>query len=70
MKAFKKIGAVLADVLIVLVFLVSVVLIIANITADKENGGQPNVFGYVINSVQSDSMAPTFSKALWSSVSW
>lgn len=62
MKAFKKIGAVLADVLIVLVFLVSVVLIIANITSDKENGGQPNVFGYVINSVQSDSMAPTFSK--------
>ena len=62
MKAFKKIGAVIADVLIILVFLVSVVLIIANITSDKENGGQPNVFGYVINSVQSDSMAPTFSK--------
>ena len=62
MNTLKKIGGIALDILIVLVFLVSVVLIIANITSDKENGGQPNVFGYVINSVQSESMSGTFEK--------
>lgn len=62
MKTLKKIGSIALDVLIVLVFAVSVVLIIANITSDKENGGQPNVFGYVMNTVQSDSMTGTFEK--------
>lgn len=60
MKTLKKIGTIIADVLIIAIFLISVILIIANITSDKENGGQPNVFGYVINSVQSDSMSGTF----------
>lgn len=62
MKALKKIGTVLADVLIILVFVISVILVIANLSVDKENGGQPNVFGYVISSVQSDSMSGTFEK--------
>ena len=62
MKTVKKIASVALDVLIVLVFAVSVLLVVANITADKEKGEQPNVFGYVINSVQSESMSGTFEK--------
>lgn len=62
MKTLKKIGTVVLDVLIISIFVVSVILVIANITSDKENGGQPNVFGYVINSVQSNSMSGTFEK--------
>lgn len=60
MKTWKKIGSIALDLVIVLVFLVSAVLIVANVT--KEEGEQPNVFGYVINSVQSESMAGTFEK--------
>ncbi len=62
MKTFKKIVSVALDILVVLVFLIAVLLVVANITADKEKGEQPNVFGYVINSVQSDSMSGTFEK--------
>ena len=62
MKTLKKIGKVALDVLIVIVFIISVVLVIANITSDKKNGEQPNVFGYVISSVQSESMSGTFEK--------
>ncbi len=62
METFKKIGKVALDILIVLVFVISVISVISNITSDKENGGQPNVFGYVINSVQSESMSGTFEK--------
>jgi signal peptidase len=36
--------------------------VVANITVDRDKGEQPNVFGYVISSVQSDSMAGTFEK--------
>ena len=62
MKTLKKIGKVAVDVLIVVVFIISVILVIANLTADKDNGEQPNVFGYVISSVQSESMSGTFEK--------
>lgn len=62
MKTFKKIASVSLDILVVLVFLIAVLLVVANITADKENGEQPNVFGYVISSVQSESMSGTFEK--------
>lgn len=62
MKTLKKIGKVAVDVLIVIVFIISVILVIANLTADKDNGEQPNVFGYVISSVQSESMSGTFEK--------
>jgi len=60
MKTLKKIGDIALDVVIVLVFLVSVVLIISNLTTKE--GEQPNVFGYVINAVQSESMSGTFEK--------
>lgn len=62
MKTLKKIGKVAVDVLIVIVFIISVILVIANLTADKDKGEQPNVFGYVISSVQSESMSGTFEK--------
>ncbi len=61
-KTLQKIGSVILDVLVVLVFVISMLLVVANLTADKENGELPNVFGYVINSVQSDSMSGTFEK--------
>ena len=61
-KTLQKIGSVILDVLVVLVFVISILLVVANLTADKENGELPNVFGYVINSVQSDSMSGTFEK--------
>lgn len=62
MKTLKKIGKVAVDVLIVVVFIISVILVIANLTVDKDKGEQPNVFGYVISSVQSESMSGTFEK--------
>ena len=58
----KKIGGVAIDVLVVIVFILSAILVFANLTVDKENGETPNVFGYVINSVQSESMSGTFEK--------
>lgn len=62
MQILKKIGKVALDVLIIIVFVISVFLVIANIGVDREKGEQPNVFGYVINSVQSESMSGTFEK--------
>lgn len=62
MKTFKKIASIALDIIVVLVFIVAVLLVVANITADREKGEQPNVFGYVINSVQSESMSGTFEK--------
>ena len=62
MNTLKKIGKVTVDVLIIIIFVISVILVIANITSDKKKGEQPNVFGYVVNSVQSESMSGTFEK--------
>ena len=62
MQILKKIGKVAVDVLIIIVFIISVLLVISNIGVDRENGEQPNVFGYVMNSVQSESMSGTFEK--------
>ena len=55
MKILKRIGSILLDVLIVIVFIVSTLVVIATITAKRENG-QANVLGYTINSVQTESM--------------
>ncbi len=62
MKILRKVCSVIIDVLIVIVFLISTVLVVANITVDKENGETANIFGYVVNSVQSESMSGTFEK--------
>ena len=55
MEILKKIGSIIVDVLIVIVFIISLLFVIASITAKRENG-QANVFGYTANSVQTDSM--------------
>lgn len=55
MKKLKKIGSIALDVLIVIVFVISLLVVIASITAKREKG-QANVFGYTVNSVQTDSM--------------
>lgn len=57
----KKIGSVLVDVLIVVVFIISTLVVIASVTANR-TGGQPSIFGYVFSSVQTDSMEPTINK--------
>lgn len=62
MKTLKTIGGILVDALIIVVFVVSLLLVIANLGVDRRSGEQPNVFGYVMNTVQSDSMAETFHK--------
>ena len=62
MKTFKKVAGIVIDVLIVIIFLISAVLVVANATVDKENGETANIFGYVIHSVQSESMSGTFEK--------
>lgn len=55
MKILKKIGSIALDVLIVIVFIISLLVVVASITAKRENG-QANVLGYTVNSVQTDSM--------------
>ena len=55
MKVLKKIGSV------VIVFIISLLVVIASITAKRENG-QANVFGYTANSVQTDSMKGTINE--------
>ena len=61
MKVLKKIGSIAIDVLIVIVFIISLLVVIASITAKRENG-QANVFGYTANSVQTDSMKGTINE--------
>lgn len=58
MEKAKKIFDVVINVLICLIFVVSIFVIIAN-SSIKENG-VPNLFGYTMASVQSDSMTGTF----------
>ena len=60
-KVLKKIGSVLVDVLIIIVFIVSTIVVIASVTANR-TGGQPSVMGYVFSSVQTDSMQGTINK--------
>ena len=60
-ETFKKIGSVIIDVLIVIVFIISTVVVIASVTANR-TGGQPSVLGYVFSSVQTDSMQGTINK--------
>lgn len=60
-ETLKKIGSVIVDVLIVIVFIISTVVVIASISANR-TGGQPSVLGYVFSSVQTDSMQGTINK--------
>lgn len=60
MNTVKKVVGIIVDVLIVLIFAVSLLVIIAN--AGRKEGEQPSIFGYTFSAVQSDSMKPTFDK--------
>ena len=55
---FKRIGSIALDALIVFIFIISILVVIAGMSARDANG-QANVFGYVAFSVQTDSMEPT-----------
>ncbi len=54
-----KIGGIIVDVLIVIAFVASIFVVVANISAKNDNE-QPNIFGYTFDSVQTNSMSPTF----------
>lgn len=60
-ETLKRIGSIFVDILIVIVFIISTLVVIASITANR-TGGQPSVFGYVFSSVQTDSMQGTINK--------
>jgi len=62
MEKVKKIASIALSVFIVLLFVASAILVIANLSVDRKKGETPNLFGYVMNSVQSNSMKGTFSK--------
>ena len=55
---FRKIGSIALDVLIVFIFIISILVVIAGMSA-RGTDGQANVFGYVAFSVQTDSMEGT-----------
>ena len=59
MKTFKKVGNIVLDVFVVLIFIIAVGIIISNVSANNKNK-QANLFGYVTYSVQRDSMSGTF----------
>jgi signal peptidase len=54
----KRIGSAVLDVLIIFIFIISILVVIAGMSA-RGADGQANVFGYVAFSVQTDSMEPT-----------
>ena len=61
MKVLKRAGAILVDVVIVVLVLLSIIISISSITA-KANNGVPDLFGYSPFSVQTDSMSPEIVK--------
>lgn len=60
MKAFKKIINAVADAIIVVLLVFSVMLVASN--ANQQKTGVPGAFGYLGASVESDSMSGTFEK--------
>ncbi len=58
---FKKIGAAIVDIVIVVLVVLSIIISISSFTA-KANNGVPDLFGYSPFSVQTDSMKPTLNK--------
>ncbi len=54
-----KIGGIIVDVIIIIAFIASIFVVVANITANNKDT-QPNLFGYTFDSVQTNSMSPTF----------
>ena len=61
MKVLKKIVNVLIDIIVVLILLISATILTITLTTSKDTGA-PNVFGYTLNTIQSQSMEPEMYK--------
>ena len=61
MKVIKKIVNVLIDIIVVLILLISATILTVTLTTSKDTGA-PNVFGYTLNTIQSQSMEPKMYK--------
>lgn len=61
MKVLKKIVNVLIDIIVVLILLISATILTVTLTTSKDTGA-PNVFGYTLNTIQSQSMEPEMYK--------
>lgn len=61
MKVIKKIVNVLIDIVVVLILLISATILTVTLTTSKDTGA-PNVFGYTLNTIQSQSMEPEMYK--------
>lgn len=57
MKAIKRIGGILLDILIALVIILGIITTIISLTSNED--GIPSVFGYSPFSIQTNSMSPT-----------
>lgn len=61
MKVLRKIVNVLIDIIVVLILLISATILTITLTTSKDTGA-PNVFGYTLNTIQSQSMEPVMHK--------
>lgn len=61
MKVFKKIINIIIDVLVVLILLISALILTITLSTSEDTGA-PNVFGYTLNTIQSQSMEPVMYK--------
>lgn len=61
MKVIKKIVNVLIDIIVVLILIISATILTVTLTTNQDTGA-PNVFGYTLNTIQSQSMEPVMHK--------
>ncbi|MDD6645745.1 MAG: signal peptidase I [Oscillospiraceae bacterium] len=61
MKVLKKIVNVIIDIIVVLILLISATILTVTLTTNQDTGA-PNVFGYTLNTIQSQSMEPVMHK--------
>lgn len=61
MKVFRKIVNILIDIIVVFILLISATILTISLTTNQDTGA-PNVFGYTLNTIQSQSMEPVIHK--------
>ena len=61
MKVLRKIVNVIIDIIVVLILLISATILTVTLTTNQDTGA-PNVFGYTLNTIQSQSMEPVMHK--------
>ncbi len=61
MKVLKKIINVIIDIIVVLILIASAVILTITLNTSKDTGA-PNIFGYTLNTIQSQSMKPVMNK--------